>query len=92
MTDIHGNLLWYGFYEPEAGRFVNQDPIGLLGGENLYAFAPNTQEWVDPLGLSNAPGACNNPCDNDSLDWTSQGVIHGHPITKKEYLKRLGAI
>lgn len=22
----------------------------------------------------------------------SQGVIHGHPITKKEYLKRLGAI
>ena len=153
---------------------MNQDPIGLLGGEYQYAFAPNAQEWVDPLGLSNAPGACNNPCDNDSLDWTShggkhvppknsswskirkatkmvnlqninlkfilnhqkeqlgqkrtpvssfgknvhykvydagkiigvsggidtpyirveysQGVIHGHPITKKEYLKRLGAI
>ncbi|WP_449187689.1 hypothetical protein [Veillonella sp.] len=24
------------YYEPEAGQFVNQDPIGLLGGENLY--------------------------------------------------------
>ena len=93
MTDIHGNLLWYGeytawgrlkkderiyrdahqpfrlqnqycdeetglhynlmrYYELEAGRFVNQDPIGLLGGENLYQFAPNTQAWVDPLGLT----------------------------------------
>lgn len=32
------------------GRFVNQDPIGLEGGENLYAFAPNTQTWIDPGG------------------------------------------
>ena len=30
---------------------MNQDPIGLLGGENLYAFAPNPQSWVDFLGL-----------------------------------------
>ncbi|WP_072210700.1 RHS repeat-associated core domain-containing protein [Veillonella parvula] len=40
------------YYEPEAGRFVNQDPIGLWGGENLYRFAPNTQIWADPLGLT----------------------------------------
>jgi core protein len=31
---------------------VNQDPIGLMGGENLYWFAPNAQDWVDPLGES----------------------------------------
>ena len=30
---------------------MNQDPIGLNGGENLYRFAPNTQSWVDFLGL-----------------------------------------
>ena len=30
---------------------MNQDPIGLEGGENLYAFAPNTQTWVEFLGL-----------------------------------------
>ena len=93
MTDIHGNLLWYGeytawgrlkkdervyrnahqpfrlqnqyydeetglhynlmrYYEPEAGRFVNQDPIGLLGGENLYGFVPNIQIWIDPLNVN----------------------------------------
>ena len=39
------------YYEPEVGRFVNQDPIGLAGGENLYSFAPNTQNWGDPMGL-----------------------------------------
>ena len=38
---------------------MNQDPIGLLGGENLYWFAPNTTKWNDPLGLMNK-------CDNCS--------------------------
>ena len=40
------------YYDPEAGRFVNQDPIGLLGGVNLYWFAPNAQTWIDILGLN----------------------------------------
>ncbi|MBS5837545.1 MAG: RHS domain-containing protein, partial [Neisseria sp.] len=48
-TGLHYNFFRY--YEPDAGRFVNQDPIGLEGGENLYAFAPNVKGWVDPLGL-----------------------------------------
>ena len=48
-TGLHYNLMRY--YEPEAGRFVNQDPIGLLGGENLYQFAPNAQEWLDVWGM-----------------------------------------
>ena len=48
-TGLHYNFFRY--YEPDAGRFVNQDPIGLWGGENLYTFSPNTQSWVDFLGL-----------------------------------------
>ena len=31
---------------------MNQDPIGLLGGDNLYQFAPNVQDWVDVFGLA----------------------------------------
>ena len=31
---------------------MNQDPIGLLGEENLYSFAPNTLMWTDQLGCS----------------------------------------
>ena len=42
---------FFRYYEPDAGRFVNQDPIGLVGGDNLYAFALNAQVWVDFLGL-----------------------------------------
>ena len=40
---------------------MNQDPIGLLDGENLYTFAVNVQAWIDPLGLSSV-GECNDPC------------------------------
>ena len=49
-TGLHYNFFRY--YEPDAGRFVNQDPIRLEGGENLYAFGPNVQGWVDSLGLT----------------------------------------
>lgn len=45
-TGLHYNLMRY--YEPEAGRFVNQDPIELWGGINLYQFSPNVQTWIDP--------------------------------------------
>ena len=57
-TGLHYNFFRY--YEPDAGRFVNQDPIGLMGGENFYAFAPNAQVWVDPLGL-------NKCCENSKV-------------------------
>ena len=29
------------FYDPSLGSFVNQDSIGLQGGINIYACAPN---------------------------------------------------
>ncbi|WP_318299782.1 HNH endonuclease, partial [Pseudoalteromonas atlantica] len=32
-------------------RFINQDPIGLVGGINHYQYAPNPVNWVDPFGL-----------------------------------------
>ena len=48
-TGLHYNLMCY--YEPEVGRFVNQDPIKLIGGDNLYQFALNMQAWIDPWSL-----------------------------------------
>lgn len=31
-------------------RFINQDPIGLAGGNNLYRYAANPLTWIDPWG------------------------------------------
>ncbi|KZP59868.1 hypothetical protein A3N40_11515 [Enterobacter cloacae subsp. dissolvens] len=50
-TGLHYNLFRY--YDPQVGRFIVQDPIGLNGGWNLYQYAPNPLGWVDPLGLTN---------------------------------------
>ena len=39
------------YYEPTLGRFITQDPIGLMGGMNLYMFGLDSINWSDPLGL-----------------------------------------
>ncbi|MBP2168747.1 RHS repeat-associated protein [Erwinia toletana] len=52
-TGLHYNLFRY--YDPVAGRFTQPDPIGLAGGINLYAYAPNPLNWIDPLGLKCQP-------------------------------------
>jgi RHS repeat-associated protein len=39
------------WYDPESGRFMNEDPIGLDGGNNLYTFGGNDPiNTVDPSG------------------------------------------
>ncbi|WP_313318754.1 RHS repeat-associated core domain-containing protein, partial [Pseudomonas sp.] len=47
-TELHYNTFRY--FDPEVGRFITQDPIGLSGGRNLYSYAPNSIGWIDPLG------------------------------------------
>ncbi|MGS6305681.1 HNH/endonuclease VII fold putative polymorphic toxin, partial [Enterobacter sichuanensis] len=49
-TGLHYNLFRY--YDPDCGRFTQQDPIGLAGGINLYQYAPNALGWIDPWGLT----------------------------------------
>ncbi len=39
-------------YDPGVGRFISQDPVGLLGGVNNYQYAPNPVSWIDPYGLT----------------------------------------
>ena len=42
------------YYNPAWGRFVSEDPIGLAGGINLYAYVGgNPVGVIDPYGLLN---------------------------------------
>ncbi|NJD05056.1 MAG: hypothetical protein FIA97_00980 [Methylococcaceae bacterium] len=51
-TGLHYNTFRY--YDPDIGRIVSQDPIGILGGFNIFNYAPNSSRWIDPLGLHQA--------------------------------------
>ena len=47
-TGLHFNT--FRFYDPDIGRFTTTDPIDLMGGFNLYQYAPNPVTWIDPFG------------------------------------------
>ncbi|EOV9643360.1 RHS repeat-associated core domain-containing protein [Cronobacter sakazakii] len=49
-TGLHYNRFRY--YDPDAGRFISQDPPGLAGGINLYQYAPNTAGVGGSAGVS----------------------------------------
>ena len=41
------------YYDSTIGMFITEDPIGLLGGINLFAYvANNPMNFTDPLGLA----------------------------------------
>jgi RHS repeat-associated protein len=40
------------YYDPKVGRFISEDPIGFLGGDNFFAYVGNRPGGTrDPLGL-----------------------------------------
>ncbi|MFM5080216.1 RHS repeat-associated core domain-containing protein [Aeromonas veronii] len=78
-TGLHYNR--HRYYQPETGRFITPDPIGLAGGLNNYQYAPNPIGWVDPLGLMNQPGQC--PDSEEIVEKKMEGprppVVHLDP-------------
>ncbi len=51
-SDLHYNR--HRYFDPSTGRYIHQDPIGLLGGKNAYIYCKNPTSYTDALGLSAA--------------------------------------
>ena len=77
-------------YDPDTGRYLETDPLGLLGGLNLYNYADaNPVQYVDPTGEYGILGALvgggsdlafQTLIEGKSLscvDWTEVGLAAG---------------
>ena len=49
-TGLYYNRFRY--YDPETGRYLSEDPIGLAGGVGLYAYVHDPAGWLDAWGLT----------------------------------------
>lgn len=58
------------YYDPELGKYISADPIGLLGGLNDYAYVPSPIEWTDELGLRWGGGP---------YPWPASATSSGYP-------------
>ena len=67
------------WYDPQARRFISEDPIGLAGGINLYAYVRNNPiNAIDPQGLQNVYvfDSINPPPDSNVPGTSYQGVVY----------------
>jgi len=61
-TGLHYN--YFRYYDPATGRYLTPDPIGLVGGINLWIYANgNPINAIDPWGLQTTvmPGGATGP-------------------------------
>jgi RHS repeat-associated protein len=53
-TGLHYNR--HRYFDPQAGRYLSKDPVGLLGGSNKTGYPLNPTGMVDALGLQATDG------------------------------------
>jgi RHS repeat-associated protein len=77
-TGLHYNKFRY--YSPDCGCYISQDPLGILGGANFYAYGTNSINWLDPLGLCASHDSGQRGRDAAEADL----LANGHTIMAEE--------
>lgn len=76
-TGLHYN--GHRYYDPDCGRYISQDPLGLAGGLSLYAYCSDPLRYIDPLGLSETPCNGGAPGAEQPIVWPPNRGFHGDP-------------
>jgi RHS repeat-associated protein len=89
-TDDETGLVYYGYryYSPEVGRWLSRDPVGAIGGENLYGFIENNAiSALDFLGLwsevqrdQNSPYGTTCAAEGDTPQGLTEALASKHDI------------
>ena len=82
-TGLHYNIFRY--YDPDTGRFIQPDPIGLAGGFNLYQYAPNPITWIDPWSWACKP---NHQAGKSPKKYGHARNRHGSQLKKQQVMDR----
>jgi RHS repeat-associated protein len=97
--DTETGLYYYRarYYDPQAGRFVIEDPVRFKGGMNLYAYVKNDGvNWRDANGESPDAGTLANLYNRaaGALSWVQCAITAGYSVsglpTVVDGLKNLG--
>lgn len=81
-TGLHYN--YFRDYDPRIGRYIQSDPIGLLGGLNTYAYAHNNPiSFSDSLGLD--AYMCRRPLAGLGGAGTKSGPDHSYNPLYHQY-------
>ncbi|WP_051857065.1 DUF6531 domain-containing protein [Streptomyces sp. NRRL S-1868] len=76
-SGLHYN--YFRYYDPEGGRYLSADPLGLGPAANSVTYVTNPHNWTDPLGL--AP--CNVTLDSRRLAFNAARERAGVPNSQQ---------
>jgi RHS repeat-associated protein len=78
-------LTRYRAYDPGTGRWLSRDPLGPLGGVNLYSYAaPNPISYSDPSGRTGSPSEYLKDFASGQLEQWMEQTLEQNGVPKDE--------